>query len=132
MIYFCAYTILVSVCCTCGYVDSTCGCVDCICGCVFVCRLYVWGVNCTCGVLQLVLLQTALDIHRKKAPVSLQPFQAHMEQRFEQMKDFVEKEYDIKVSRGHCHIQQSRFFYVQQTMLGLTLMSSLLYVSNNY
>ena len=47
----------------------------------------------------MVLLQTALDIHRKKAHVSLQPFHAHMEQRFEQMKEFVEKEYSIKV--GH-------------------------------
>ena len=45
----------------------------------------------------MVLLQTALDIHRKKAHVSLQPFHAHMEQRFEQMKEFVEKEYSIKV-----------------------------------
>ena len=47
----------------------------------------------------MVLLQTALDIHRKKAPASLQPFHAHMEQRFEQMKEFVEKEYGIKVGQ---------------------------------
>ncbi len=44
-----------------------------------------------------MLLQTALDVHARKAPEALQPFHAHMEQRFMQMKAFVEKEYGIKV-----------------------------------
>ncbi len=45
----------------------------------------------------MVLLQTGLDTHGRKAPDALQPFHAHMEQRFAQMRVFVEKEYGIKV-----------------------------------
>ena len=47
----------------------------------------------------MVLLQTTLDMHGKKAPESLQPFHAHLEKRFAQMKGFVEREYSIKVSK---------------------------------
>jgi len=47
---------------------------------------------------QLMLLKKGLDIHREKAPESLLPFQAHLEQRYTQMKIVLEKEYGIKVT----------------------------------
>lgn len=47
--------------------------------------------------LQYLLLQTALDIHGKKAPENLQPFHAHLTDRFGQMKKMLEKDCHFKV-----------------------------------
>ena len=47
--------------------------------------------------LQLVLLNLGLDVHRKNAPESLMPFQAHLDQRFAEMKTSIEKDYGIAV-----------------------------------
>lgn len=47
-----------------------------------------------------MLLKKGLDIHREKAPENLLPFQAHLEQRYTQMKNVLEKEYGIKVRIG--------------------------------
>jgi len=57
-----------------------------------------------------MILAEALDIHRQKVPESLQPFQAHMDQRFTEMKAVLEKDYGIKVSASltyplhHCFL----------------------------
>ena len=52
--------------------------------------------------MQLLLLQKALDIHRRHAPESLMPFQAHMDQSFHKMREFVEKEYRIQLTDSDC------------------------------
>lgn len=46
----------------------------------------------------MILLQRALDIHGSKVPESLQPFHAHLEHRFTEIRTFVEKEFNIKLS----------------------------------
>ena len=47
-----------------------------------------------------MILKNALDIHREKAPDNLKPFQAHLEQKYCEMKAVLEKEYGIKVRAG--------------------------------
>ena len=47
---------------------------------------------------QMILLQKALDIHGAKAPESLQPFHAHLEERFTDFKRMSEKDFNIKVT----------------------------------
>ncbi|XP_013378716.1 LOW QUALITY PROTEIN: dedicator of cytokinesis protein 1-like [Lingula anatina] len=46
---------------------------------------------------QVALLETAITVHGRKAPDTLKPFHAHLEMRFTQMKDLIEKELGIKV-----------------------------------
>ena len=50
--------------------------------------------------LQLMLLQTGLEIHRDNAPDNLLPFQAHMDQRYNEMRVHIEQHYGIKVNYG--------------------------------
>ncbi|CAL1526733.1 unnamed protein product [Lymnaea stagnalis] len=47
---------------------------------------------------QITILRDGLLVHKSKAPESLQPFHSHMEQRFSQMCNMIEKEYGIKVA----------------------------------
>ncbi|XP_055899924.1 dedicator of cytokinesis protein 1-like isoform X3 [Biomphalaria glabrata] len=47
---------------------------------------------------QITILRDGLMVHKAKAPDSLQPFHTHMEQRFSQMCNLIEKEYGIKVA----------------------------------
>lgn len=49
------------------------------------------------SLLQLLLLEKGLELHKNKAPESLMPFHDLLEERFKQMKEFVYKEYAIKV-----------------------------------
>ncbi len=61
----------------------------------------IWDViKCWHVFVQMILLQKALDIHGEKAHESLQPFHAHLVQRFRQMKDSVEKDHGIKVTQS--------------------------------
>jgi len=46
-----------------------------------------------------LILKEGLDIHQSKVPEALQPFHAHMESRYKEMKIVLEREYGIKVSR---------------------------------
>ena len=45
-----------------------------------------------------MILKEGLDIHQSKVPEALQPFHAHMESRYKEMKIVLEREYGIKVS----------------------------------
>ncbi|XP_059148668.1 dedicator of cytokinesis protein 1-like isoform X3 [Physella acuta] len=47
---------------------------------------------------QITILRDGLIVHKNKAPESLQPFHTHMEHRFSQMCNMIEKEYGIKVA----------------------------------
>ncbi|KAH9503217.1 Dedicator of cytokinesis protein 1 [Bulinus truncatus] len=47
---------------------------------------------------QITILRDGLMVHKNKAPDALQPFHTHMEQRFSQMCNMIEKEYGIKVA----------------------------------
>jgi dedicator of cytokinesis protein 1 len=47
---------------------------------------------------QLVLVQAGLEIHRQRAPDALLPFQARMDQRFNEMKAHMEADYDISLT----------------------------------
>jgi len=47
--------------------------------------------------LKVLILKKGLDIHRSKVPEALQPFHAHMESRYEEMKIVLDREYGIKV-----------------------------------
>ena len=46
---------------------------------------------------QIFLLQTALDIHSEKVAEDLKPLHAHMEEKFQELKNYVETECHIKV-----------------------------------
>jgi len=54
--------------------------------------------NCRCCGMKVMILKKGLDIHRSKVPESLQPFHAHMESRYREMKIVLDREYGIKVS----------------------------------
>ena len=75
-----------------------------------------------------MLLQTGLDVHARKAPEALQPFHAHMEQRFAQMKQFVEKEYGIKVE-GPNNFLEIVIFY-KYIYSGVWISLSLIFADN--
>ncbi|GFO14587.1 dedicator of cytokinesis protein, partial [Plakobranchus ocellatus] len=47
---------------------------------------------------QVSLVRDGLLVHKSKAPEALQPFHSHMEQRFTQMCNMIEREYGIKVA----------------------------------
>jgi len=46
---------------------------------------------------KVLILKKGLEIHRSKVPEALQPFHAHMESRYQEMKIVLEREYGIKV-----------------------------------
>jgi len=48
-----------------------------------------------------MILKKGLEIHRSKVHEALQPFHAHMEERYREMKVVLEMEYGIKVSDKH-------------------------------
>ncbi|ESO09209.1 hypothetical protein HELRODRAFT_109536 [Helobdella robusta] len=50
-----------------------------------------------CTTLQVIILREALNLHSERAPENLKPFQSHLEQRYAEMKNTLEKEYGIKV-----------------------------------
>ncbi|KAK3095553.1 hypothetical protein FSP39_016043 [Pinctada imbricata] len=45
---------------------------------------------------QMMLLKEAINIHRRKVSEEMKPFHAHIEQRFTQMCDLIQKEYNLK------------------------------------
>ena len=47
----------------------------------------------------MLILKEGLEIHHSKVPEALQPFHAHMESRYKDMKIVLEREYGIKVRR---------------------------------
>ena len=57
-----------------------------------------------------MLLQTGLEIHRDNAPDNLLPFQAHMDQRYNEMKAHIEQHYGIKVGGQKIRKRQQIFF----------------------
>ncbi|XP_050389742.1 dedicator of cytokinesis protein 1 [Patella vulgata] len=70
---------------------------------------------------QVTLLRDALMIHRRKAPENLKPFHTHMEQRFAEMCNIIEKEYGIKVAdKGFASASLRRNQSLPNTAIGRT------------
>jgi len=69
--------------------------------------------------LKVLILKKGLDIHRDKVPEALQPFHAHMESRYHEMKIVLEREYGIKVS---WFVRACLFFY-EKKMFKMPLMA---------
>ena len=61
----------------------------------------------------MLILKKGLDIHRDKVPEALQPFHAHMESRYHEMKIVLEREYGIKVS---WFVRECLFFYEKKCL----------------
>ena len=46
----------------------------------------------------MLIVKKGLDVHRERVPENLIPFHEHMQQRYNEMKSLLEREYNLKVN----------------------------------